>query len=63
MEAHRARLIREQNASEEKAAAIEKEIAESRARVKATQHAHVATEVEAAQDCARALDELRQGVV
>ncbi|KAJ7350652.1 hypothetical protein DFH08DRAFT_806667 [Mycena albidolilacea] len=63
MEAHRARLIREQNTSEEKAAAIEKEIAESRDRVKATQRAHVAKEVKAAQDCARALDELRQGVV
>lgn len=63
MEAHRARLTREQNASEEKAAAIAKEIAESKARTKATQRACVAKEVEAAQDCARALDELRHSVV
>jgi hypothetical protein len=66
MEAHRARLIREQNTREAKAAAIEKEMAATQARRKQKQEArararaHEAQETEAARNCALALGELRQ---
>jgi hypothetical protein len=63
MEAHRARLIREQNTREAKAAAIEEEIAATQARRKqerARARAHEAQETEAARDCALALGQLRQ---
>lgn len=66
MEAHRNRLIREQTTREAKAAAIDKEIAESQARMKQKREAraralaHETQEAEAARNCVLALDELRQ---